>query len=289
VDADQVVALAPAAGVVGVLLANVAPGGFELEVDVLLLKSRELCLRPTRRRGTSPARCTGPRGRRSRRNSAESPPATSDTCSGGTQTSMSRASRGSLRASPPPTRTLKPTASSLSSPSPSPSIDLYAGSNARSLMSPCPEPSADPVTDTFSTSGEVRVVVVSLERLVKVADHRPRLDDLLSVLAGDRVPDDVPPRVATRLLRRREAVRGELLEDRRHVREFDPVELDRLSSGEVGVRVAEDRVRPGPRAYSSAISPIVRSCPGSSTPFGVPIRIIKYPPVRSAGGTGPTI
>jgi len=88
------------------------------------------------------------------------------------------------------------------------------------------------------------VVVVSLERLVKVADHRPRLDDLLSVLAGDRVPDDVPPRVATRLLRR-EAVRGELLEDRRHVREFDPVELDRLSSGEVGVRVAEDRVRPG--------------------------------------------
>jgi len=37
VDADQVVALA-LAGVVGVLLANVAPGGFELEVDVLLLK-----------------------------------------------------------------------------------------------------------------------------------------------------------------------------------------------------------------------------------------------------------
>jgi len=155
VDADQVVALA-LAGVVGCTprerrARRVRARSRRTPPEA----SRELCLRPTRRRGTSPARCTGPRGRRSR-NSAESPPATSDTCSGGTQTSMSRASRGSLRASPPPTRTLKPTASSLSSPSPSPSIDLYAGSNARSLMSPCPEPSADPVTDTFHFRGGSR-------------------------------------------------------------------------------------------------------------------------------------
>jgi len=63
VDADQVVALA-LAGVVGVLLANVAPGGFELEVDVLLLKrlANFVCA-PLVDEETSPARCTGPRGR----------------------------------------------------------------------------------------------------------------------------------------------------------------------------------------------------------------------------------
>ncbi len=115
-----------------------------------------------------------------------------------------------------------------------------AGHRPMSLISHAGAVLRAPGHRDLELAGKVGVLPVAGEEGGDGLGHRERLDDLLGVDARDRARAHVARRVATGLHGGQPDV-PEALPDPGHVGDADPVELDVLARGEVGVTVAEDR------------------------------------------------
>ena len=154
--------------------------------------------------------------------------------SGRMKTSMSDAMR-SPSERPPPTSTLKPTVPSARS----------AGHRPMSLISTRAQSSVQPVTAILNFRGRLAYSRLPVKKAEIAWATGQRVDDLVGVDPRHRARADVAGRVAAGLDRGQPDL-PEALPDPRDVGDPDPVQLDVLARGEVGVAVAEDRAVVGP-------------------------------------------
>ena len=149
--------------------------------------------------------------------------------SGRTKTSMSEAIR-SPSESPPPASTLKPTEPS----------SARAGHRPMSSISTRAQSSRHPVTDILNLRGRLAYSRLPVKKAEMALGHGQGLDHLVGVDTRDRAAADVARRVPAGL-QGGEADVPEALPDPGDVLDAQPVELDGLAGGDVGVAVAEHR------------------------------------------------